>query len=192
MRELFQRAPLDLGCKTAQPFLLAGNAAYEAGDFEAALVSYAHAEAVLGQTPDSDHMYLIKAELLGLAADCHANLGAFDQALTLIERAVESIRLLPETTKHRHRGHLVLRDRRAFYLSWMGRCDTAAIESEAIISAQRLLVEEDPTCIPDLARSLDHQAEILERAHRAGEAMQAAAESTALRRALAQIGRAHV
>lgn len=65
----------------------------------------------------------------------------------------------------------------------MGRCDTAAIESEATISAERLLVEDDPACIPDLARNLDHQAEILERAHRAGEAMQAAAESTALRRA---------
>ena len=186
MRELFQRDPLDVGCKTAQPFLLAGNAAYEAGDFEVALGAYAQAETLLGQIPNSDQLYLTKAELLGLAADCHANLGAFDQALTLIDRAVESIRLLPDTTKHRHRGHLVLRDRRAFYLSWMGRCDAAAIESEAIISAQRLLAEGDPSCIADLARSLDHQAEILERAHRTGEAMQAAAESTELRRTLAQ------
>ena len=186
MREIFQRDPLDLRCETAQPILLAGNAAYDAGDFEAALGAYANAEALLGQIPESDHLYLTKAELLGLAADCHANLGAFDQALTLTDRALESLRLLPDNTRQRHRGQLVLRDRRAFYLSWMGRCDSAAIESEAIISAQRLLAEDDPSCIPDLARSLDHQAEILERAHRAGEAMHAAAESTALRRVLAQ------
>lgn len=152
----------------------------DAGEYGQALFYYRESEQLFPPNAETN----IAAELAVSIADCHANLGDLGQALRATEYAIGL--LSDANCEHSRRILLATRDRRAFYLGWSGHCDTAALESENVVAAIRVLASNDARFEPDLARSLDHRAEILERAHRLEEAISAAEESTALRRRLAE------
>lgn len=198
MRELFQRdltylagelpnADRDAGGTVALAHLARGHQLFDQGRFSDALDVYAIADAALqllsGVIGDSPRLTL-HAAIATSIADCHANLGNFDLAIAATNDALDRLK----TAGHhwqRCRRQLLVSDRRAFYLAWMGRCDAALIESDAVTNALRALVRESTKYQTDLARSLDHRAEILERAHRLDQAAIAAEESTRIRRQLA-------
>jgi len=155
-----------------------GHYHFDAGKYGEALHHYREAK-----LPSNTEAY-IAAELAASMADCHANLGELDQAVQATDRAIALLSLADGVDAQRIL--LAARDRRAFYLGWSGHCDMAALESEEVVATIRALVSSDARIESDLARSLDHRAEILERAHRLDEAIIAADESTALRRRLAE------
>ncbi len=175
MRELFQGGHPDHAVlaadRLALEVLCQGHERSQVGDFDQALLLYRSA----AEQASADAV--VQAEVAAALADCHANLGEIETALVWADRAIV---LLGDTTNTRQQ--LAARERRAFYLAWMGRADTAALESESVVTALRELAREDSRLLADLARSLDHRAEILERGQRLREAQEAAAESTTLRR----------
>jgi len=133
----------------------------------------------------------IRAALAGSLSDSYANLGDFDLALGAADQSID---LLSNDAQNgaEQRRLWAAHERKAFYLAWMGRCDTAALKSQDVITALRNIVDKERDsnvkrdCRNDLARSLDHRAEILERAHSLSEALVAADESTSIRRELAK------
>ena len=197
MRELFQRdlrylrgeASSETICAeatAATEWLEQGHRLFDEGRFAEALRAYGEGERVLAPVGEAgDRRGVLLAALAASSADCHANLGDFDQAIAATEAALGHLRSGGHAW-HRCRRQLLVSDRRAFYLAWIGRCDAAILESDTVVTALRKLVAEDPAYQPDLARSLDHRAEMLERAYRLPEAHAAAVESTSLRRALAE------
>lgn len=168
------------GLHLAIAHLSLGHYHIDAGKYDQALHHYRETERFLPSTAET----YLAAELAASMADCHANLGELNQALQATEHAIALLSLA--SGENVHRILLATRERRAFYLSWSGHCDTAALESEDVVAAIRVLVSCDARFKPDLARSLDHRAEILERGGRLDEAVVAASESTALRRPLAE------
>ncbi|MCX7176029.1 MAG: hypothetical protein NT159_19315 [Proteobacteria bacterium] len=198
MRELFQRdvdrfeeseggAYIAARLSQVMECLKRGHQLFETGNFEESRDVYLDGLCHLGELPsDSDERMCrsIGAELSSSLADCHANLGDFGWALDATDRAIRLLSVA-EQDSNGTRRLCAARDRRAFYLAWMGRCDNAAVESEGVIASLRSLVVTDADALSDLARSLDHRAEILERAHRLLESLEAAEESSAIRRELA-------
>lgn len=182
MRELFQRTLLTVDCISAQAHITAGNALFDSGDFSGALDSYSKALLALNCASDAGS----SIELIGLIADCHANTGKLDVALALIQQPLNNAVGGTGACLSIPNAFLPLQERKAFYLSWAGKDDVAALEAERLVALRRSLITSDPAAVPDLARSLDHQAEILERAHRLNEAHRVSSESTGLRRRLAQ------
>lgn len=161
----------------ALSYLSLGHYHVDAGAYSEALEHYRTAATLVPlDTPRG-----IEAELLGSLADCHANLGNLREALVAADRAIALSASDPELARQ-ERFRLMALDRRAFYLAWNGQCDTAVIESGVLVARLRELVSTDPAYRSDLARCLDHRAEILERSHRHADALTAAEESTALRR----------
>lgn len=158
-------------------YLNLGHYHFDAGGFQDALEHYRAAEHLL----PSGSSARVEAELAGSYADCHANLGDLEEALIATDRAIALLSSSPGIADH-ERIRLAALDRRAFYLAWNGQCDMALIESEGVIEKLRQLAINDLNFRNDLARCLDHRAEILERSHRHDEALTAAEESTALRR----------
>jgi tetratricopeptide (TPR) repeat protein len=158
-------------------YLSLGHYHFDAGGFQDALEHYRAAADLL----PSGSPARVEAELAGSLADCHANLGHLEEALIATG---QTIALLSSASgiADQERVRLAALDRRAFYLAWNGQCDMALIESEGVIDTLRHLAATDLNFRNDLARCLDHRAEILERSHRHYEALAAAEESTALRR----------
>lgn len=199
MRELFQRDVDRFEASEGSAYIAArysqimeclerGHQFFEAGNFEVSRDAYLDGQRHLGETPlDSDEKMSqsIGAELSASLADCHANLGDFKAALDAADQAIRF--LAPaEHDSNDIRRLCAAHDRRAFYLAWMGHCDSATVESEGVIESLRSLVVNCTDGLSDLARSLDHRAEIMERAHRLLESLEAAAESSAIRRNLAR------
>ena len=145
------------------------------GDFDQALPLLRQAWAEAGEE------VTLRADIAAALADCHANLGELDEALDWADQAVA----LTRTTGVARRV-LLARERRAFYLAWVGRADTAAMESADVVTELRALAQADPAYQPDLARALDHRAEILERDHRFDEAIEDAEASCRLRQTLGE------
>jgi tetratricopeptide (TPR) repeat protein len=201
MRELFQRDvelfaqvaaedARDLsGFQEAMAHLEAGHRQFDFGQYEAARAAYLCGIESLGAKGCAPNIRCsLEAELSLSLSDCHANLGDFDLALPATDEAIALLEAsLPE--QNATRRLLAAQERRAFYLSWMGRCDSAALEAESVVAALREHVVNGSDWLVDLARSLDHLAEILERGHRLHDALAAAEESTLLRRRLDDTGK---
>jgi len=200
MRELFQR-DVDLftqgvndagnssGYQEAMAHLKAGHREFDFGQYEAARAGYlCGIESLDAMSCAPNFRHSLEAELRLSLSDCHANLGDFDLALPATDEAIALLDAsLPVANSTRRL--LAAQERRAFYLSWMGRCDSAALEAESVVAALREHGGNDADWLVDLARSLDHLAEILERGHRLHDALAAAEESTLLRRRLAEVGK---
>lgn len=182
MKDLFDRLErLDVGDGAAQELLTEANALFDDGDFAGARSRYHDVHTVLQCNRATGSS---AAEILGRIADCNANLGFFSAALEIIDRAILLLDCGGDQQSLQTHEAVSLRDRRAFYLSWMGQSDLAAIKCDELVRRLRQLVRDDASFVPDLARSLDHLAEILERGHRIDDAARAASESTELRRML--------
>lgn len=179
MREVFM-SPGGAALGTG-PHRLAQDALTEAmrrcalGDFDQALPRLREAWAGSGDAG------ALRADIAAMLADCLANLGELDTALDWADQAVELARTTGEA-----RRVLLARERRAFYLAWVGRADTAALDSADVVAELRTLAASNLVLLPDLARALDHRAEILERGHRFHEAIEEAEASCRLRRTLGE------
>lgn len=140
--------------------------------------SLAHYQSALTylQTDASDS---IIHEVLVSIADCHANLGHLNLALQTIQDVITSIG--NTTSLEDLRLSLRLLERKAFYLAWAGNYESATLLANDVCGAFEDHAQSKPDWESDLARSLDHLAEILETASRLEDALAAAEKSTALR-----------
>lgn len=140
-----------------------------------ALAHYQHAEKY-----QSDIASLkTRVEIQVSIADCLANLGQLDKALKITTHHIAHLED-SESTQHQ-RLRLGLLERKAFYLAWAGHHESASLLIEDVCQALERLTHSNPEWEIDLARALDHQAEILETAYRLDEALVSAEKSTALR-----------
>lgn len=164
-----------------------GHYCIDAGAYEAALHYYSIAETHLsarGNPYTQAELSIGKADYLAQTGHVELAVENSRQALSLLSALNE--RPLKEIAPPRHR-HLLLiaREQHAFYQAWDGYSDSAI---EAFRQLEKDILEALPTAPKlqrNLARSLDHHAETLERAQRLPEALNVARRSVTARRELA-------
>jgi tetratricopeptide (TPR) repeat protein len=149
-----------------------GHIWYEMGAYSKALQCYATALLSAEKTSAGSNVAL-EHEM----ADCHAAIGAYQRAIQSCKNAL---------SRHRNQKRrtistdLLIQEKLAYYQARAGNIDLALQQSTRILNLQRKLAGQDSFWKNEVARHLDHRAEMLGLADQLSDALCAAQESVEL------------